>query len=277
MSNPLQQYFRQPSTYIRLPSDGQFYPEHCLDMPPTREIAIYPMTAKDEMSLKTPDALLNGQAVVDVIKSCVPAIKDPWMMPSCDVDACFIAIRMASYGSDMDIDTKCPACGEDWRFALDLRTFLEATQNFTWKDKVTVGELQFTLWPLNYDQITKNQIRILEEERAMQIVNNSELSDEDKLKQFAESFKKLTDINLSVVGDCVHAITTPDHIVIDRAQIREFFENCDSAVFTALRQQIDKLRDQQQIKPVKLCCQACEHNYEIPISFDQSFFSVPNS
>ena len=32
------------------------------------------MTAKDEMMFKTPDALLNGQATVDVIQSCIPAI-----------------------------------------------------------------------------------------------------------------------------------------------------------------------------------------------------------
>ena len=30
----------------------------------------------DEITFKTPDALLNGQATVDVIQSCIPNIKD---------------------------------------------------------------------------------------------------------------------------------------------------------------------------------------------------------
>jgi RNase P subunit RPR2 len=277
MSNPLQQYFRQPATYIKLPSDGKYYPDHALDLPPTRELAVYPMTAKDEMSLRTPDALLNGQAVIDVIRSCMPGIKDPWAMPSCDVDACFIAIRMASYGSEMELDTKCPNCGEEWRFAIDLRNFLDQTMNFSWQDKVTVGDLTFSLWPLNYDQVTKNQIRVLEEERAMQIINNSELAEDQKLKEFAVSFNKLTDITFSVITSCVHAISAPGVMVTDANEIREFFENCDSQVFTHLREEIDKLKDQQMLKPVGLTCQACQHHYEVPVSFDQSFFSGPNS
>jgi hypothetical protein len=35
------------------------------------------MTAKDELMFKTPDALLNGQSTVEVVKSCIPAIQDP--------------------------------------------------------------------------------------------------------------------------------------------------------------------------------------------------------
>jgi hypothetical protein len=61
------------------------------------------MTTKDEITLKTPDALLNGQGVVNVIESCCPAIKDAWAMPSIDVDATLIAIRIASYGNQMDL------------------------------------------------------------------------------------------------------------------------------------------------------------------------------
>jgi hypothetical protein len=66
-------------------------------------------------------------------------------------------------------------------------------------------------------------------------------------------------------------------MVTDANEIREFFENCDSQVFTHLREEIDKLKDQQMLKPVGLTCQACQHHYEVPVSFDQSFFSGPNS
>ena len=80
-NNPLRQYFRQPAIYVRLPSAGQFYPPGALTIPANGEIPVLPMTAIDEITYRTPDALFNGSAVVSVIQSCVPSIKDAWQMP----------------------------------------------------------------------------------------------------------------------------------------------------------------------------------------------------
>ena len=55
-------------------------------MPENRELPVYPMTAIDEITYRTPDALFNGQAVVNVIHSCVPNIKNAWEIPGTDLD-----------------------------------------------------------------------------------------------------------------------------------------------------------------------------------------------
>ena len=47
-----------------------------IDMTSTTELPVSPMTAMDEIKFKTPDALMNGQGVVDVIQSCIPDIKN---------------------------------------------------------------------------------------------------------------------------------------------------------------------------------------------------------
>lgn len=73
--NPLKKYFRQPKVYVTLPSKGEYWPDGTIEIPESGEFPIYAMTAKDELAMKTPDALLNGQATVDVIQSCVPNIK----------------------------------------------------------------------------------------------------------------------------------------------------------------------------------------------------------
>ena len=62
-NNPLTQYFRQPAIYVKLPSNGQHYPEAALNMPANNELPVYPMTAIDEITYRTPDALFNGNAV----------------------------------------------------------------------------------------------------------------------------------------------------------------------------------------------------------------------
>ena len=109
-ANPLSKYFRQPAIYMDLPSRGKYWPDGTLDLPVTGKLAVYPMTTRDEITLRTPDALMNGTSVVDVIQSCCPSITNAWRMPSVDVDAVLIGIRIASYGNEMDFDTRCPYC-----------------------------------------------------------------------------------------------------------------------------------------------------------------------
>ena len=58
--NPLMKHFRQPKLYIDLPSKGLFYPQGTLELTEDGKVAVYAMTAKDEIMIKTPDALLNG-------------------------------------------------------------------------------------------------------------------------------------------------------------------------------------------------------------------------
>ena len=92
-NNPLKQYFRRPAIYLKLPSGGKMYQPGVVNIPESGELAVYPMTAIDEISAKTPDALYNGTAMADIIKSCIPDIKDPWSINSVDLDAVLIAIR----------------------------------------------------------------------------------------------------------------------------------------------------------------------------------------
>ena len=76
--NPLASFYRQPKIYVKLPSKGEFYPPGSLDVSANGEYPVYAMTAKDELLFKTPDALLSGQSTVELIKSCIPAITNPW-------------------------------------------------------------------------------------------------------------------------------------------------------------------------------------------------------
>ncbi len=74
--NPLRKHFRQPAIYVPLPSQGHYWPSGAVVMPSNNELAVLPMTAIDEITSRTPDALFNGSAVTEIIKSCIPAIRD---------------------------------------------------------------------------------------------------------------------------------------------------------------------------------------------------------
>ena len=124
--NPLKKYYRQPKQFVKLPSGYKFYSEGSIQVPESGEVAVYPMTAKDELLLKTPDALLNGEATVSVIQSCIPSIKNAWEMPSIDCDAALMTIRMATYGTSMTVAIKVPGTSIEKDLVLNLQDSLSS-------------------------------------------------------------------------------------------------------------------------------------------------------
>ena len=49
-------------------------------------------------------------AVADLIKSCVPNIKDPWRISSNDLDAILIGIKAAAGGEGLEIESTWQTC-----------------------------------------------------------------------------------------------------------------------------------------------------------------------
>lgn len=273
--NPLVNYFRQPKLYIKLPSNGDFYPDGALDKSEISEYAVYAMTAKDELMFKTPDALMNGQASVEVIKSCIPAIKDPWKMPSIDLDTVLIAIRIATYGESMDFTSSCPKCKNFNELSFNLVGYLDQANQFTYQSAIDMPPLKINIRPYSYKEITQTAIKTLEQQKIINIVNDEELGDEEKLAMFGESFVKLTQLTVDVVSGCIQSIETPEGTVDDQVLIKEFIENSSKETFTAVNTRIDELRDQISLKSQAINCQNCEHEYEIEITMDQTnFFAV---
>jgi len=274
-ANPLANYFRQPKMYMRLPSHGRFYPEGALDTSEIAEYPVYAMTAKDELMFKTPDALMNGQATVEVIKSCVPAIKDPWAMPSLDLDAILIAIRIASYGEAMDINASCPKCRHFNEFSLNLVQYLDRISGITYDGTLEVPPLQVHIRPYTYKEISKTAIKTLEQQKIFAIVNDDNMSDEDKVEKFGESFVKLTNLTVDVIAGCITKIVSPEGEVTDPTIIKEFIENSPSDVFNSINDYVTEMKDKMSLKAQDVKCTECENEWSVEVSMDQTnFFAV---
>lgn len=273
--NPLSNYFRQPKIFLKLPSGGQFYPEGTLDASTTGEYPVYAMTAKDELILKTPDALLNGQATVELIRSCIPSIRDPWRMPSIDLDAALMAIRVATYGKDMEVNASCPSCNHQNEYVFDIVAYLGKLQEFHFADQVEVGPLKINIRPYDYKESTKAAIKALEQQRIFATVTDENLSDEEKLEKFGRSFVKLTELTVDVVCGCITSIETPEGVVDDKAMIEDFINNSTSEIFNKINDHVMDMKNKIELKTQKVACDECQHEYEINITMDQSnFFAV---
>jgi hypothetical protein len=276
--NPLMGMMRQPKIYIRFPSNGNYWPEGSLNVSANGEYPVYSMTAKDELILKTPDALLNGQAVVDVIQSCLPNVINAWECPQIDLDIILVAIRLATYGEKMDANVTVK--GIEAAYSVDLKQIIDSLySNVKWNELIEIStNLKVHVRPLNYKKLSQAASQTFETQRIFNLVNDNELSEEEKTELFKKSFNKLTDLTLNVITDSIVAIETTSGVVTDQEFIKEFIENCDRSMFNIIKDHIDLLREQNSIKPLRV--QASEEmialgstaDIEIPIVFDPATF-----
>ena len=272
---PLSNWYRQPKIYIRLPSKGEYYAKDSLDKSTTGDYAVYSMTAKDELMFKTPDALLNGQSTVEVLKSCIPAIQDPWKMPSIDVDAALVAVRIATYGEKMEVSTNCPSCNAENDYEINLNTWLEKLNAFQFEPKVLIDPLTVYVRPYSYLEMTQTSLKSLEQQRIFGVINDESLSDEEKLDKFGKSFSKLTQLTVDVIAQCVAQIETPDGIETDEAEIKNFIHNSPKEIFNAISDHVQALKSKIDIPAQEVKCTSCETEFLMPVTMDQSnFFAV---
>ncbi len=273
--NPLANWYRQPKIYIKLPSKGNFYPEGSLDKSVSGDYPVFAMTAKDELMMKTPDALLNGNSTVEVIKSCIPSILNPWEMPSLDVDAVLIAIRIATYGEEMDVSANCPHCTAENNYSIPLIQWLDSLNTIDYKDNLPVDQLTIHIRPFNYLEMTRNSLKALEHQKIFAVINDEEMSDEEKLEKFGKSFIKLTELTVDLIASCIKRIDTPDGFSEDQSQIKEFLHNAPKEVFEKVSNHVTDLKSKMEMPVQTVKCGDCSQEYLMPVIMDHSnFFAV---
>lgn len=274
-SNPLQKYFRQPAIYVRLPSQGKFYPQGTLDMPPNGELPVLPMTTLDEITYRTPDALFNGSAVTNVIESCVPNIKSAWAMPSLDIDTVLVAIRIATYGHELDVSTTCPACDTEADYGVDLRVVMDQISAPDYSKTMTIGDLEIYFKPMTYQQMNENSMIQFQEQKMLQMLEAAENDEDARRQQLGEVLKKITEITTQALAQNIAMIRTPQAQVIDPVYIAEWLSESDRATFAKIRDHIVAIKQQGELQPLGVQCGNCNHEYRQAFTLDMSnFFEV---
>ena len=269
-NNPLKQYFRRPSIYLKLPSGGNGYPLGSLNKTDSGELPVYPMTAIDEITSKTPDALFNGTAIVEIIKSCIPDIRDPWAIPSTDLDAILIAIRSAAQGNEMEIESECPNCKEVANYGINLIGILQTMKPGDYTKELQVSDLYIKFRPLNYREMNQAAMAQFEIQKMFSGLDN--VSEEERTKKTQEAIVKITEITMAVLAQTIEYVKTPGVTVSETNFILDFLQNCDKNMYIELRDYHAKLKDSTQIKPQKIKCVHCQHEYEQSIVINVTDF-----
>jgi hypothetical protein len=274
-NNPLKQYFRQPAIYVRLPSKGEYYANNSLNMPANNELPVYPMTAIDEITYRTPDALFNGQATVNVIQSCVPNILNAWEIPAMDVDTLLISVRIASYGHSMDFGTKCPKCGHEHEQSIDLRSVLDLMRAPDYTKSLNSGDMEIYFRPMTYKNLNDNNAMQYENQKLLQMLPDAEVEDQEKMNALSSALRRITDITVKALSQSIAAIRTPTVLVSESEFVEEFLKNSERVLFNRIRDHIISLKEQSEMQPIDLICPECKHEYKQAITLDMSsFFAV---
>lgn len=277
-TNPLSGHFRSPKLYTRLPSAGRYYSEKVVEMPESGELPVFPMTAKDELIMKNPDALLNGEAVASVLTSCVPNVKNARQLLSNDVDALLLAIQGASYGDDIEIKSKCPKCDKEVSGHISADGVLQSMSTLDEAYEFEAKDLKFEIKPFTYETTIQAGLTNFQSTRSLQAI--ADLPDDlDKLKIFNESFLKLADLNFKIMIEVVDSITLSnedeDIVVTDKKHIREFLENCEAEIGTAIESRINDVANVGIAKDSIFECEDCNESFESAVAFDPvNFFTA---
>lgn len=270
-NNPLKQYFRRPAIYLKLPSGGKMYAPGVVNIPESGELAVYPMTAIDEISSKTPDALYNGTAMVDIIKSCIPDIKDPWAINSMDLDAILIAIKSAAGGDDMSISSECPSCKEVAEYGVNLIGILSQLKSADYEKELTINELSIKFRPLSYKEMNEAGTSQMEAQRIFMMLEKEE-NEAVRAEKTQEALRFITEVTMRILSNTVTHVRTPNVFVEEKEYILDFLKNCDRETYIAIRDYNASLKAQTEIKPLKIKCIHCQHEYEQQFTLNTSDF-----
>lgn len=268
--NPLKKYFRQPKVYIDLPSKGMYNKPGTLNGDPSK-LPIFGMTGMDEILLKTPDALLNGEATVKVIESCCPSITNGWDLSLLDLDLMLVAIRIATNGNTMTVTHTCNKCEAINDYDIELGNIVHHYAQVNYENRIVLDDVAIVIRPLNYKMWNEFQMKNFAVQR--QLHQTLQLPDEDEQsKNITALFDQVSKIQTEMIFAQIESVETQEGSVTQREFIREWLENSEASIFDAVRKQIERNRQAWAIPKINAECPECHAPNEISVDLDQASF-----
>lgn len=274
-NNPLINYFREKEVYVPLPTQGKYYDPQIENLSVDGEIGVRPMTAKDEIMMKTPDTLFNGTALVNLVESVAPDVKDAYNLKIPDVDAILTASRVATYGKNITVNAACPKCEADGLYDVDLTSILAKIHKIIDDDEIEVQGLTVKLQPNSLSCVTAKTINY-SKSFALQIDINR---DTDNLKENEEKFKQATELiaatEIAIMADGIRCVVLPDGTEVnDKQQIVDWLTNTNSNTFKIIQEKIVKLNESGVPMMYNFKCgeEKCGDEFTTTVDLNPSFF-----
>ncbi len=275
--NPLKQFFRQAKFYIKVPSGVKYYPPGVIEFTDGGEIGIMPMTGKDELVLKNPDALLNGEALIEVITSCVPGVKNPRALLTNDINALITAIRYATYNDTLETTINCPVCTHENTYNLDLQYALDNMTTLESDYFVNLDSVTVYVRPYAFPELLKGLHSQFEQSKLAKAIDNESITDGQRSDIFTKAFKEIAivkfDLMTQAVQKVVYSVDGNEQAVTDKRFIKEFLQNINKKDVDKVTDLVDEINAIGIKRTFTAKCEKCEHSWENEIDFNPVNFS----
>ena len=273
--NPLKSYVRTPKLQVLLPSRGKWGDAETASKI-TGEIPVYPMTSKDEVMIKNPDALLNGESVASVLKSCT-GIENVYDLTNNDVEFLLVAIRYATNGNEMEIDAVCPNDQHVNRVAVDLERILDSVEEMdkTYQTKLENG-LKVNLRPMSFKNAQRLSLNAFQASTTLQTINDAKLPQTERIKVFNKSFEAIADLAVETMIDSIVSVIVPEgdeeKTVTDKKFIGEWVKGMTSAEAKHIQTKLDDINKEGFDHSYNVVCEECGTKFKTSIEFNVSNF-----
>lgn len=281
--NPLEPYFRKPQVYITLPSQGRWYQRQDITLTAENELAVYGMTARDDVLLNTPDAMLNGEALRKVIANCVPDVRNINALVTPDLEAIFVGMKLASGDGTLEINRTCPNCGHECSWDLQCQPILDSQTMIDHQDGCVVldEKLEVHVKPYDYHQRGVFIQREYQEERAIRQweAMNPDSDDLVKAQIMAQAIDNISKLTIELVSASItHVKIIENNVVVtDPQHIQDWLASASRAQAEAIIAAVDQLNKCGPNKTIPVECNECQHTWQETVSYDPISFFVKRS
>jgi hypothetical protein len=268
--NPLNLYFRHPVLQVSLPSLGKFYPKNSIELIDNNEYSVLAMTRQDELVFMTAVAQNNSHALVSIVESCVPNIKNAWKMPVIDIDKLLVAVKIATHGAALAVDTECPNCETKNTITVDLKDAMEKIAAVDYSEPAVIQDLKIYFRPISYQQMTDNNRIQFDGEDLETLLQDTTVADTVKAEKMDLLLQKVRSLATLVLTQNISSVETPTARVTEPAHISEWLNNCDRNTYMLLQDHIVLTKTQTELAPAAVTCTNCSTAYQHAYSLDMA-------
>ena len=275
-ANPLIAAYKKPALYVALPSKGKWYdpkPKLSVD----GELAVYAMSARDELITKTPDALFNGEATVALLQSCCPDIENPRQVPVNDLLIILLAIRQASYGNELSVDIKCTHCEAINQMAVDGNVLLSRVTENTYDNLIKLENgFALELTPYTIEDRTRLQIQQVKQQAIVQQLVQAEEQGEEKMQeQFGKTFVEIAELTVELVARCIRSVHLPEkgsEPITEYQDIFDWLKIITKKDYDEIRNRVEQLSENNLDTNFESKCLECGKDYKTNVELDIAGF-----
>jgi hypothetical protein len=261
--NPLLERIVIPGETFRLPSGGIFYTHGEVDSTVTNgEIQVNPMTALDEIVMKSPNNLINGNGITDVLMKCMPQIINANDIFAKDVDYLMLCLRKVTYGDvvDVNFNHECSETAKSHTYTTTLSKFINEAKQI---DPTTIN----SMYSVTVD--------------SGQVVNMHPVRFKDIMKMMQASSMKVDNSTVEQIQNdmftAVVSIISSVDGVEDKDFILDWAKTIPTTWFSKIANSVDKSSDWGPTTEFKDICKDCGEEIVISVSLNPLTFFTQSS